>query len=115
MTKAITIDAKGKSIGRLASEVAKFLQGKHLADYEPQKLSGVRVKVENLSQVKFTGKKFDRRVFYKHTGYIGHLKEIKLKELWKKRPKEVFYRALRGMLPKNALRKRWLQNLEVSM
>lgn len=116
MEKEIKIDATGRSIGRVASEVAKLLQGKHLPDYAPYKLSGVKVHVTNLSQVKFTGKKLTGKIYYKPiTGYIGHLKEERMKEVWQKKPKEVFYRALRGMLPKNALRKRWMQNLKISV
>jgi large subunit ribosomal protein L13 len=115
MEKAITIDAKGKSIGRVASEASKFLQGKHLPDFAPHKFSAVKVNIENLSGAKFTGKKFDQKVYHKHTGYIGHLKETKLKELWQKDPKKVFFRALNGMLPKNKMRKRWLKNVKVSL
>ncbi|MBI2633825.1 MAG: 50S ribosomal protein L13 [Parcubacteria group bacterium] len=110
----VVIDAKNKSIGRVASEVSKLIQGKDLPAYLPHKMSDVKVSVINLSQVKFTGKKLTGKIYYKHTGYVGHLKEERLKEVFQKKPTEVFRRALRGMLPKNKFRDRWLKNVKLS-
>jgi len=112
--KEFTIDAKGKSMGRVASEVSKLLQGKHLAEYAPNKLSGVTVHVTNLSQVRFTGRKLADKVYYKHTGYIGHVKETKLKDIFVKDPRLAFEKILSGMLPKNKLRSKWLRYVKMS-
>jgi large subunit ribosomal protein L13 len=80
----IIIDAQNKSLGRLGTEIAYYLQGKHRPDYDPSKDRKIFVLIKNLDKVKFTGKKYDQKVFIKHTGYIGHLKEIPLKLLWQK-------------------------------
>ncbi len=111
----IIIDASGKSFGRLASLVATKLQGKDNPFFVRNRVIGPKVKVINLGRIKFTGKKFSKKVYYRHTGYIGHLKAEKLSFLWQKKPKEVFRRAVSGMLPKNKLRKRYLKRLEVEL
>ena len=109
--KIYTIDAKEKSLGRLASEIAKILIGKHKEDYLPYQDRGDIVKVKNLDKIKFTGKKFEMKKYYYHTGYPGHLKEIKLKDLWAKDPKKVLKHAVYHMLPKNKLRKLMIKRL----
>lgn len=114
MTKEITIDAKNKSVGRVASEVSKLIQGKDLPEYVPNRMSDVKVSVINLSKVRFTGKKLTGKIYYRHTGYIGHLKKESLKEVFQKKPTEAFRRALRGMLPKNKFRDRWLKNVKLT-
>lgn len=115
MEKEILIDATGKSFGRLASLVAHLLQQKDLPSWMPNKVIERKVKVINLSKVKFTGKKLKIKVYRHHTGYIGHLKEIKLEDLWKKDPIKVFKKAVRGMLPKNRLLKKRLKLLKVEV
>ncbi|GBD34529.1 50S ribosomal protein L13 [bacterium HR35] len=109
----IIVDAQNKSLGRLSTEIAYYLQGKHRTDYDPSKDFPVFVYVKNLDKVKFTGKKFDQKVFYKHTGYIGHLKEIKLKDLWGKNKLKVLKLVLSRMLPKNKLREKRLKRIKL--
>jgi len=113
MKEEIIIDAKNKSLGRLGTLISYYLQGKHKPDYDPSKDKQIFVLVKNLDQVKFTGKKFDQKVFIKHTGYIGHLKEIPLKLLWTKNKLEVLRRVVSRMLPKNKLRKKRLLRIKL--
>ncbi len=98
-----TIDAKGKTLGRLSSEIAALLQGKNSADYNPRIASGNKVVVKNVKSVKLTGKKGTQKVYYRHTGYVGHLKEKRFSDVFSKNPAWVLKRAVRGMLPKNKL------------
>jgi large subunit ribosomal protein L13 len=109
----IILDAEGKSLGRLSTEIAYYLQGKHLPSYDPSKDFPIFVFVKNLEKAKFTGNKFEKKVFYKHTGYIGHLKEIKLKDLWEKDKLKTLRLILSRMLPKNKLRKRRLLRVKI--
>lgn len=101
-------------LGRLASRVALLLQGKNLAGYAPNKAVGGRVKVTNVSKIKFTGKKYKEKVYKRHTGYLGHLKTRKFSSLFEKGPGEVFKRVVSGMLPKNRLLKERLRKLIVT-
>lgn len=110
-----SIDASGKSLGRLASEVAMHLMGKHNPAFRRNIIAGPRVRVVNLRRVRFTGRKLLQKTYYRHTGYIGHLKEEKLRMLWEKKPAEVLRRAVSGMLPKNKLRRRMLKRLEIEL
>jgi len=107
------IDATNQSLGRLASKIAIILQGKDNPDYAPNKVAPVKVIVENVSKMKFTGKKFYQKVYRHHTGYLGHLKEKKLREIFEKNPTEVLKRAVLGMLPKNSLRSKRIKNLKM--
>lgn len=109
----VILDAKNKSLGRLATEIAYYLQGKHLVDYDPSKDKKITVLVKNLDKVRFTGKKFDQKVFIKHTGYIGHRKEIPLKFLWQKDKLKVLKLVVSRMLPKNRLRKKRLLRIKI--
>ncbi|MGB9763021.1 MAG: 50S ribosomal protein L13 [Minisyncoccia bacterium] len=111
----IILDATGQSLGRLASKVAVLLQDKNKATYEPNKTGTNVVIVNNLSKINFKGTKIKTKVYYRHTGYLGHLKELSLKELWKKDPKKIFINAVRGMLPKNKLRDRRLKKLIINL
>lgn len=101
--QVITIDAANQILGRLASRVALLLQGKNLSCYVPNKVVCGEIKVINISKIKLTGAKMENKVYKWHTGYLGHLKEKKFSELFKKRPEEVFKKTVRGMLPKNRL------------
>lgn len=114
-TEKVHIDAAGKSFGRLASEVATILMGKRTPAYVRNVVRGPRVEVINLRQVKFTGRKFAQKVYYRHTGYIGHLREEKLRDLWERRPIEVFRKTVGGMLPKNKLRDVMLKRLDIEL
>lgn len=99
----IIIDAKNKSIGRIASLAAQILQGKQAASYEPNKPGGVKVLVKNLNEVKFTGKKFTDKMYHRHTGYVGHLKSRTLRQAFTRNAEWVLKHAVKGMLPKNKL------------
>jgi large subunit ribosomal protein L13 len=105
------IDAKGKRLGRMATEIATILQGKKSVDYAPNKVSGDRVLVKNVDKLVWTGNKAEGRVYYRHTGYMGHLKEETLGERFEKNPKKVLRETVRRMLPKNFLNARRLKNM----
>ena len=111
--REIKIDASGKSFGRLASEIAIYLQEKDLPSYNPRLAGTTRVIVFNLDKVKFTGRKLEKKKYRFHTGYLGHLKERKLEELFKKNPEKLLKMAVRKMLPKNKLRDKRLKRLIV--
>jgi large subunit ribosomal protein L13 len=105
------IDAKNKRLGRLASEVAQILQGKHRANYEPREVGTDRVVVKNVGLVSIGGKKETDKVYYRHTGYMGHLKEETYAQMFTKSPEKVVREAVRRMLPKNFLNARRLSKL----
>lgn len=113
--KMITLDATDQSLGRLASRIAIFLQDKHRKEYAPNKEGETIVIVNNLGKIKFTGSKMKTKIYYRHTGYIGHLKEERLEEKWKKKPEEVLKLAIKRMLPNNKLRKRRLKRLKINI
>lgn len=106
------IDASGKSLGRLASEVTILLRGKHKINFDPAKDMGDFVIVKNVDKIKLTGKKLEKEIYYRHSSYLGGLKEIPLKKLFKEKPEEVFKEAVYGMLPKNRLRKKIIKRLK---
>ncbi len=110
--KTHTIDANGKPLGRLATEIAKLLRGKHKPSFVPYKNGGDFVVIENVEKMKLTGKKMKQKVYYRHSGYPGGLKSITLETLFKKNPKEVLKKAVWGMLPKNKLRKKMIKRLK---
>jgi large subunit ribosomal protein L13 len=110
-TKEYTIDAKGKKLGRLATEISMLLQGKNDPSFDPSKLSDVKVKVENLKDVEVSGKKAEQKIYYRHAGRLGHLKEVVYSKMFEKKPEWVLKHAVRLMLPKNKLAKKRLQNL----
>jgi len=99
-----TIDASGKVLGRLATEIAVLLRGKNKPDFVPYKEMGDFVIVKNASQIKVTGKKMDQKTYFRHSGYLGSEQNIPLKVLFQKDPGEVLRIAVYGMLPKNKLR-----------
>ncbi|MEK7195651.1 MAG: 50S ribosomal protein L13 [Patescibacteria group bacterium] len=99
----IIIDAKNKSIGRIASLAAQILQGKHTSSYQPNKPGGVKVLVKNFKEVKFTGKKLTDKMYHRHTGYMGHLKSRTLEQAVARNAEWVLKHAVKGMLPKNKL------------
>ncbi|PIP24413.1 MAG: 50S ribosomal protein L13 [Candidatus Nealsonbacteria bacterium CG02_land_8_20_14_3_00_37_10] len=107
-----TIDATGKVLGRLAAEIAVLLRGKHKSDFAPYKDIGDIIIVKNVAQLRFTGKKMEQKKYYRHSGYLGGLKEISLKELFAKNPAEVFKKAVFGMLPSNKLRAKMIKRLK---
>lgn len=105
------VDLKDKVLGRSATEISKILQGKHKVSYVAYLDSGDYVIAINAEQVVVTGKKAENKIYTRYSGYPGGLKKIKLNDLKKKRPTEIIYRAVSGMLPKNKLRNRRLARL----
>ncbi len=105
------IDAKGKRLGRVASEIATILQGKRSASYEPRITGTDRVFLSNCRAITVSGNKYEEKRYYRHTGYIGHLKSLSFKEAFGRNPQRVVREAVRRMLPKNALNPRRLKNL----
>ncbi len=102
--KTHTIDAANKVLGRLAVEIAGLLRGKSKVDFRPNKDDGDVVIVKNADKIIISGKKFDNKVYYHHSGYLGGLKETPYKKVFKNDPGEVIRRAVYGMMPKNKLR-----------
>lgn len=98
------IDAKNKPLGRLATEIAHLLQDKNSVNYEPRLVGKNRVVVKNVKEVRLTGKKAEQKVYYRHTGYMGHMKEVTYRQASEKDMRVVLRHAVRGMLPKNFLR-----------
>lgn len=105
------IDASGKVLGRLSTEIAILLRGKHKPDFLPYKDTGDFVIVKNVDKIKFTGRKFEKKKYYRHSGYLGGLKETPLKKLSQQNSREVLRKAVWGMLPKNKLRARIIKKL----
>ena len=103
--KWYVVDAEGKTLGRLASEVAKVLRGKNKAIFTPHIDTGDYVIVVNADKVKVTGKKLDQKIYYHHSDYIGGMKETTLREMMNKHPERVIEYAVKGMLPKGPLDK----------
>lgn len=108
-----TVDASGKTLGRLATEIARRLRGKHKPEYTPHVDTGDYIVVINASQVKVTGKKNTDKVYYSHTGYPGGLKTITFEKLLGKFPERVIEKAVKGMLPKNILGRAMYRKLKV--
>ncbi len=108
-----SVDADGRVLGRLATEVATILRGKHRPDFAPYAESGERVIVINAARVRLTGKKLEQKVHAYHTGYPGGLKEVRYAELMRDHPERVVEYAVWGMLPKNKLGRKLRRNLRV--
>lgn len=111
-TKTHIIDATGKVLGRLASEIASLLRGKHKTNFDPSKDMGDFVIVKNVDKIKITGKKFEQKKYFRHSGYLGGGREIPLSKIFKERPSEILKRAVWGMLPKNRLRRKLIKRLK---
>lgn len=107
------VDASGQTVGRLASELASLLRGKHRPQFTPNTDSGDYVVVVNCEQVKFSGKKWDEKNYYRHSGHIGSLKKRTAKEQLEKHPELILMNAVKGMLPKNSLGRKQLTKLKV--
>jgi len=105
------IDAKNKKLGRLASEIAVILQGKKNPQYEPRHPGFDRVIVKNAKQIVLSGKKESQKVYFRHSGPLGHLKEKKFKDVFQRNPVWVLRHAVNLMLPKNRLRARRMKRL----
>jgi large subunit ribosomal protein L13 len=107
------VDADGQVLGRLATRVARILIGKDKPKFTPQLDCGDHVVVINAEKIRLTGNKIDQKVYYRHSGYPGGLKETPVRELLRRRPEEVVREAVLGMLPKNKLRAHRAKKLRV--
>ena len=111
--KWYVVDAEGKTLGRLASEVANVLRGKNKPTYTPHIDTGDYVIVVNAEKVKVTGKKLDQKIYYHHSDYVGGMKETTLREMLAKKPEKVIELAIKGMLPKGPLGRQMITKLHV--
>ena len=107
------VDAKDKVLGRLATQIATRLRGKHKPIFTNHADTGDFVVVVNADKVVLTGRKWDNKIYYRHSGYIGGLKQISARKLHEKRPEDLLRFAVRGMLPKNSLGRRQLKKLKI--
>ena len=111
--KWYVVDATGYTLGRLASEVAKVLRGKNKAVFTPHIDTGDYVIVVNADKIKVTGKKLDQKIYYRHSEYVGGMKETTLREMMAKKPEKVVELAVKGMLPKGPLGRQMYTKLHV--
>jgi large subunit ribosomal protein L13 len=111
--KWYVVDARDQILGRLASEIATRLRGKHKPDFSTFTDTGDFIIVVNADKVRLTGNKWDDKIYYRHTSYMGGLKEITARELLTKAPEDLVIKAVRGMLPKNTLGRSQLKKLKV--
>ena len=107
------VDASGKTLGRLATEVAHRLRGKHKPEFTPHMDTGDHIVVVNAEKIHVTGNKLTDKVYYHHTGYIGNLKSITLEKQLKEHPERVIQAAVKGMLPKGSLGRAMYMKLHV--
>ena len=107
------VDADGKTLGRMASEIASRLRGKHKAEYTPHVDTGDYIIVVNAEKVKVTGKKTTDKIYYRHTGYPGGIREINFEKLQAINPERVIEKAVKGMLPRNPLGRAMFRKLKV--
>lgn len=107
------VDAQDLILGRLASQIAIRLRGKHKPIFTPHADTGDFVVVINAEKVALTGNKWDKKIYYRHTGYIGGLKQITARKLMEEKPDQVLYMAVKRMLPKNSLGRRQLKKLKI--
>ena len=111
--KWYVVDAKDKILGRLATEIATRLRGKHKPTFSPFIDNGDFIIVTNADKVSLTGNKWDDKKYYRHTGYMGGIKEASAKELLEKHPTDLVMKAVKGMLPKNKIGRAQLKKLKV--
>jgi large subunit ribosomal protein L13 len=107
------VDANGKTLGRLATQIASRLKGKHKPEYTPHVDTGDYIVVINADKIRVTGNKLKDKVYYWHTGYIGNMKSITLEKQLQKAPERVLETAVQGMMPKNSLGRQMLRKLRV--
>ena len=107
------VDEDGKTLGRLATEVASRLRGKHKPEYTPHVDTGDYIVIVNASKVAVTGNKYNDKMYHHHTGYVGNLKSVPFKELLAKKPEEVIQKAVKGMLPKGPLGREMARKMKV--
>lgn len=107
------VDASGKTLGRLATEIARRLRGKHKPEYTPHVDTGDYVIVVNAGDVRVTGRKLQDKMYYRHTGYIGNMKSTNLEKLLAEKPEKAIQYAVKGMMPKNPLGRAMYKKLRV--
>jgi large subunit ribosomal protein L13 len=107
------VDATGKTLGRLSTEIARRLRGKHKPEYTPHVDTGDYIVVVNAEKVRVTGNKLKDKMYYHHTGYIGNLKSIPLEKVLAETPERVIERAVKGMLPRGPLGRQMYSKLRV--
>ncbi len=107
------VDATDKTLGRLATELASRLRGKHKPEFTPHVDTGDHMVVINAEKIRVTGKKLDDKIYYRHTGYIGNLKSISLGKQLEQHPERVIQSAVKGMLPRNPLGRATFRKLHV--
>lgn len=107
------VDADGKTLGRLATEIARRLRGKHKPEYTPHVDTGDYIVVVNAAKVRVTGRKASDKMYYNHSGFPGGMKQISFEKLIDKAPEQVIQRAVKGMLPKNPLGRAMFRKLKV--
>jgi large subunit ribosomal protein L13 len=107
------VDATGKTLGRLSTEIARRLRGKHKPEYTPHVDTGDYIVVVNAEKVRVTGNKLKDKMYHRHTGYIGNLKSTSLEKMLDERPEHVIEYAVKGMLPRGPLGRKMLSKLRV--
>jgi large subunit ribosomal protein L13 len=107
------VNAEGQTLGRLASQIASRLRGKHKPEYTPHVDTGDYIVVVNAEKIRVTGRKLKDKMYYKHTGYIGNLKKESLEHLMQRAPEKALERAVKGMLPRNPLGRQMFKKLRV--
>lgn len=107
------VDAQGQTLGRLATQIATLLRGKHKPIYTPHVDCGDHVIVVNADKINVTGQKLDQKIYYRHSGYPGGLKQVTLRRRLQTHPERVIESAVRGMLPKNRLGRKMFKKLKV--
>jgi large subunit ribosomal protein L13 len=107
------VDAENKIVGRLATQIAMRLRGKHKPIFTPHADTGDFIVVINADKVSLTGRKWERKTYYRYSGYVGGLKEISAGNLREKKPEDILRFAVKGMLPKNSLGRRQLKKLKI--
>lgn len=106
-----TVDATNQSLGRLATQVVTLLRGKNLPSYQPHIFPDVKVTITNLNKARFTGTKMQSKKYHRYSGYPGGLYTRTLEEAWDRDPQQVFRMNVRGMLPDNKTRAKYMKNL----
>lgn len=107
------VDADGKTLGRLASEIARRLRGKHKTEYTPHVDTGDYIVVVNAEKIAVTGNKMADKMYYRHTGYVGNMKSANLTEMLERNPERVLQLAVKGMMPKNPLGRAMQRKLKI--
>ena len=111
----VTVDCANRPLGRVATEIATILRGKHKASFVPHLDCGNNVIALNASKISLSGNKWDQKTYYHHSGYIGGIKSINAKDLLAKKPEMLITNAVKGMLPKNKLGRKVMKNLRVCL